>query len=123
MEFVKVTDLDGTVIALNVNVIEVILVGYNDKKERCNGIKLSTEKYSFGIKETAYELLEQDVVRENFVQCLDDNGEIMLINKACIVSFSSIVCQYNTLTVVRLAVKEKAFSSYIVQEVSGYSVA
>lgn len=120
MELVIVTDMDGVEIYVNVNVIEVILVGYNDKRERCNGMKLSTDKYSFAIKETACELLEQSAIRENFVQCVDDNGDIMLINKSCVVSFTRVLQGKLWLTCVRLAVKEKAYSTYILQEVNGY---
>ena len=118
MKLVKVTDMDGTSIAVNVNVIEIVLVGYNDKNERCNGMKLSTDKYSFAIKETAFELLEQDAIKENFVQCVDENGEIMLINKAYIVSLITVSPDGRLL--VTLSVKEKAYSRYFVREM--YSV-
>lgn len=120
MELVKVTDMDGMTIAVNVNVIEIILVGYNDRNERCYGMKLSTDKYSFAIKETAFELLEQETIKENFVQCMDENGEIMLINKACIVSFCVLQRRGKTCVHVKLSVKEKAYSSFFVNEVNSY---
>lgn len=123
MELVKVTDMDGVPIAINVNVIEIIFVGYNDDNDRCYGVKLSTDKYSFAIKETAFELLEQETVKKNFVHCIDEYGEIMLINEACIASFCVLQRRGKKCIHVSLSVKEKAYSSYFIQEVSSYNVA
>lgn len=131
MELVKVTDMDGMTIAVNVNVIEIILMGYNHKNERCYGMKLSTEKYSFVIKETVFELLEQEIIKQNFVQCVDENGEIMFVNKTCIVSVSdmSLFLKMDSKTMkkqwycLKLAVKEKAYSTYFVSEINEYNVA
>lgn len=122
MELVKVTDMDGMSIAINVNAVEIIFVGYNDNNDRCYGVKLSTDKYSFAIKETAFELLEQETVKKNFVQCIDEYGEIMLINEAFITSFCVLQRSDKTRIHVRLSVKEKAYCSYFVQEVSSYNL-
>lgn len=124
MKLVKVTDMDGMIIAVNVNVIEIILVGYNDRNERCYGVKLSTIKHSFAIKETAFELLEQEAIKENFVQCVDVNGDIMLINKACVVTISTLeeITTGKRCFQVYLSVKEKDYRCYYVTEVNGYYV-